>query len=96
VRYVGKIPEGLQIDHLCRVRECANPAHLEAVTCRENLLRGDTVTAHNANKTHCVNGHEYTPENTAITRDGCRRCRICHRADSNRWSKKQQKLKEMV
>ncbi|HEV2928117.1 MAG TPA: HNH endonuclease signature motif containing protein, partial [Propionibacteriaceae bacterium] len=65
---VGSIPDGLQIDHLCRNKPCVNPTHLEAVTQRENLLRGDTVPARNAARTHCANGHEFTPENTSRNR----------------------------
>ena len=76
-RWVGPIPDGLQLDHLCRVRNCVNPGHLEPVTSRENTLRGETVPAANAAKTHCVHGHEFTPGNTYIRPDGWRRCRIC-------------------
>lgn len=54
---VGRIPDGYDIDHLCRVRNCVNPDHLEAVTHRENMLRGDTVVARMAAKTHCAKGH---------------------------------------
>lgn len=74
---VGSIPAGLTLDHLCRVRHCVNPTHLEPVTNRENGLRGNTVAAINARKTHCVNGHEFTPENTTTRSDGGRRCQIC-------------------
>lgn len=63
---VGPIPEGMHIDHLCRVRNCVNPDHLEVVTNRENALRGLAPTAQNAAKTHCLNGHEFVPENTRI------------------------------
>ena len=73
----GPIPEGLTIDHLCRVRHCINPAHLEVVTNRENILRGHAFTAVNAAKTHCPQGHEYTPENTYISPKGYRKCRAC-------------------
>src|SRR6266568_5486930 len=56
----GPIPEGLQIDHLCRVRACVNPDHLEPVTQRENILRGEGISALCARRTHCPQGHEYT------------------------------------
>lgn len=75
---VGPVPDGLQLDHLCRNRGCCNPAHLEPVTCRENLLRGDTLNAANAGKTHCVRGHAFDEANT--TWNGTKRhCRTCHR-----------------
>lgn len=67
-----------QLDHLCRNPRCCNPAHLEDVTQRENILRGVGVSAINAKKTHCPQGHEYTPENTYITRRvGAFRGRVC-------------------
>lgn len=73
---VGLIPHGLEIDHLCRVRLCCNPAHLEPVTRRENQLRGETISAINAGKTHCIHGHEFTAANTYEYR-GKRLCRAC-------------------
>ncbi len=76
----GPIPAGMQIDHLCRVRHCINPQHMEVVTHRENLRRGEGITARLARKTHCPHGHEYTEANTyrpPSTRH--RICRECHR-----------------
>jgi hypothetical protein len=61
----GEIPNGKSLDHLCRVPACINPDHLEPVTHRENIMRSPSAAAAlNARKTHCKNGHEYTPENT--------------------------------
>lgn len=78
-RHKGPVPKGLCLDHLCRNIVCVNPDHLEAVTIRENLLRGESAQANNARKTHCKHGHEYTPENTMPVRGG-KWCRACHRA----------------
>ncbi len=80
--FVAPIPDGLQIDHLCRVRLCVNPWHLEPVTARENTLRGDTVPARNAQKTHCLYGHVYDEENTCHGKGlyQGRSCRTCRRA----------------
>ena len=79
----GKIPKGLQIDHLCRNTSCVNPDHLEPVTQKENILRGVGITAVNAKKTECPKGHKFTDANTYITPPGhrssgsrsCRKCR---------------------
>lgn len=72
---VGPIPDGLHIDHLCRVRNCVNPRHLEPVTNRENARRG--VAARLGDE--CRNGHERTSENTYIRKGGYVECRVCHR-----------------
>lgn len=79
--FVGPIPEGLQLDHLCRVTLCCNPEHLEPVTPRENSLRSESLPAINARKTHCIHGHEFNTENTYWRRDrpGCRQCKACER-----------------
>jgi HNH endonuclease len=76
----GVIPAGMTLDHLCRVRHCVNPAHLEPVSDRENILRGNGWSGRNARKTHCPQGHEYTPENTRIHTSGGRLCVTCDRA----------------
>ena len=73
---IGPIPEGLEIDHLCRVRACVNPAHLEPVTHQENQLRGPYIGG-KANQTHCIHGHEFTPGNTYIRPNGTRNCLTC-------------------
>lgn len=77
--FVGPIPKGLVIDHLCRQRACCNPAHLEPVTNRENLLRGDTLTAAEASATSCKRGHPFDEANTywRADRAGVRGCRAC-------------------
>ena len=75
---VGAIPDGLQLDHLCRVRHCVNPVHLEPVTPRENVLRGVGPSAQAAAREECIHGHAYTPENTYVWR-GHRACRECRR-----------------
>lgn len=71
----GPIPKGLDIDHLCRNRGCVNPKHLEAVTHRENMLRGETVSGIAARKSTCRNGH---PFDWIIPTNGKRGCRMCH------------------
>lgn len=70
-RLVGPIPVGLSLDHLCRVRNCVNPAHLEPVTHAENMRRAAGL------KTHCPWGHEYTEENIYRGSDGTAVCRFC-------------------
>jgi hypothetical protein len=76
---IGPIPEGLQLDHLCRNRGCCNPDHLEPVTNAENARRGETGF-HMRNRTHCKRGHPFTPENTyVIPSTGSRSCRACRR-----------------
>lgn len=76
---VGPIPEGLELDHLCRNRACCNPEHLEPVTRRENQKRGLGPTARNIDVEECKRGHRFDEENTFRRRDGHRACRICMR-----------------
>lgn len=75
----GAIPEGLVLDHLCRVRNCIEVTHLEAVTQRTNVLRGIGPSAKNARKSRCQNGHSFDAPNTRFDRFGKRRCRSCDR-----------------
>lgn len=81
---IGPIAEKMQIDHLCRVRHCVNPEHMEQVTGKENTLRGNTITARNKAVTHCPAGHEYDAANTHISR-GKRNCRLCGNAAARRY-----------
>jgi len=86
--YKGRIPDGLVMDHLCRVRQCVNPEHLEAVTLKENILRGISFSSRNKRKTHCPQGHSYSKENTYIrggTHAGNRLCKTCRRVQHKQY-----------
>ena len=74
---VGDVPEGLDLDHLCRNRACCNPSHLEPVTRSENLRRSPLVGKRRVVKTHCPQGHPYDESNTYVTPSGGRMCRTC-------------------
>lgn len=76
-RLVGSIPDGLDLDHLCRVRRCVNPEHLEPVTRRENVIRGASPTTPKKRRDRCFRGHPYTPKNTYVSKTGRRVCRRC-------------------
>jgi len=75
--FIGPVPKGMQLDHLCRVRECVNPHHLEPVTLAENVMRGVGLSAINARKTQCKRGHVFDGSNTYIASNGSRCCRPC-------------------
>lgn len=79
--FVGPIPRGLSLDHLCRNRACVNPAHLEPVTHRVNVLRGESPAAKFAARDCCPQGHPFDEENTYHWR-GRRLCRACRRVES--------------
>lgn len=89
----GPIPDRMDLDHLCRNTSCCNPDHLDAVPRRENILRGVGPAARNARKTHCIRGHEFTPENTyahtvrGLQRRACKKC-SCERGSRAYKSKK--------
>jgi hypothetical protein len=91
--FVGPIPDGLQIDHLCRNRACVNPKHLEPVTSWQNNHRSPLSRASiNAAKRKCPKGHAYDERNTYRNADGSRLCRTCRRAlDAARRDRKSQR-----
>lgn len=88
--YVGRIPDGLVIDHLCRNRACVNPSHLEPVSFSENLERGVGVPQIvNRHKTHCVHGHLLSGDNLYQRNDGRRGCNVCRKlADQKRGARR--------
>lgn len=73
LEHVGPIPEGFEVDHLCRVTKCVNPDHLEAVTGRVNRERAGIFS-----ESHCRNGHPRTVSSTYVSPNGARSCRVCH------------------
>lgn len=75
----GPIPAGLEIDHLCKVRNCVRPDHLEAVTHAENVARTDRRA------THCKHGHPFSPDNTKLDKRGMQTCRTCGRERMRAW-----------
>lgn len=88
----GPIPDGHELDHLCRNRGCVNPDHLEPVTPLENALRGESINARNARKTRCTNGHALIGDNVLVVNGGkSRRCRTCTREQQARWAREQRR-----
>lgn len=86
-REVGEIPDGLELDHLCRVRDCVNTDHLEPVTRQENIARS-SVGQWQLRKTQCPRGHLYSPENTGMTNTS-RYCKACKRIKVREWRERQ-------
>lgn len=76
--FYNEIDETLTIDHLCKNHSCVNPLHLEQVTIRENIFRGNGVSVINSQKTHCSKGHEFSLDNVYIWKNE-RRCIKCSR-----------------
>ena len=81
----GPIPAELELDHLCRNPRCVNPRHLDPVTHRENIRRGEGPVGRNAKKTQCHKGPPLTGSNLHITKDNKRRCQRCNRDAFRRW-----------
>lgn len=82
----GSVPDGLELDHLCKVKHCVNPVHLEAVTHAENMRRWLSLI------THCPQGHPYDEVNTYVTKANVRHCRQCHRDQSREYGRKLRRL----
>lgn len=92
---VGPVPDGMDLDHLCRNRGCVRPGHLEVVTRSENIRRGDgpqILRAWNASKTHCPNGHSYADQEQYRRPNGERRCGACNREEARRYAQRKRVL----
>ncbi len=87
----GPIPIDRQIDHLCRVRCCINPDHLEAVTVQENISRGQGIAVQRKRQTHCIYGHPLSGDNLLIQKGRYRGCRLC----MSRWSLEHSRKKHL-
>ncbi len=88
--FVGKIPDDLTLDHICRNRKCCNPTHLQPVTIKQNTLLGIGFAPKNKAKSHCRNGHEYSESNTYHVRNE-RACKICLSINSAKYREKKNK-----
>lgn len=94
--FVGPIPSGCEIDHLCRIHSCVSILHLEAVSHKVNVLRGTGVAAHCATKTHCKQGHPLSGPNLRTLKDGKRACRECGRISARKswWGNHEDNLRK--
>lgn len=81
----GTLDPQKEIDHKCKVRRCVNPDHLEEVTSKVNVMRGDTIASRGAKKTHCDRGHPFDQENTYTKKNGTRQCKECGRENARRY-----------
>ena len=92
IQCYGPMGEGMETDHLCRVRDCVRPTHLEAVTKYENWRRGMMSRFGTDAVTHCIHGHEFTPKNTYVRPDGHRTCRQCNTASARHYQHRKAKV----
>jgi HNH endonuclease len=80
----GKYPKGTEPHHLCENPSCVRPTHQQPVTHRENMLLSNSASGIFARRSACINGHEFTPENTAHYKGKGRVCRACYRISNQR------------
>jgi len=93
----GTIPDGMTLDHICGVRNCVNPDHLQPCTAGENVMRGNSLQAQYATRTHCKNGHPFSGSNLFTKRDGQGRgCLACQAAGQARYRAKKKQKKEAM
>jgi hypothetical protein len=88
--FKGEIPSGLTLDHLCRVRSCINPDHLEPVSMKTNTMRGTSFSAKYARSTVCIHGHPFSGDNLYTSPTGGRFCRACWRRRSAEYKARKQ------
>lgn len=87
--HCGPVPAGLDLDHLCRVRLCVNPDHLDPVSRSENMIRSPLIGEANREKPMCSKGHAFDEANTYYRKDGRRGCRECNRHSQIKFRRKQ-------